>query len=124
MLDSVIRDWLEPSPLCPLRAMSGNMWALHPSIYIIFYNMLCFTMSRLKNSFIIQLGVETKFNTLQIAQSELTLVSLKSKHEQHMTRIRISGSLIQDTCSFTACGLLVMSLERERRPCVDIFFFL
>jgi hypothetical protein len=31
MLDSVIRDWLEPSPLHPLRAMSGNMWALHPS---------------------------------------------------------------------------------------------
>jgi hypothetical protein len=34
MLDSIIRDWLEPSPLHPLRSMSGNMWALHPSIYI------------------------------------------------------------------------------------------
>jgi hypothetical protein len=33
MLDSVIRDWLEPSPLHPLRAMSGNMWALHPSLF-------------------------------------------------------------------------------------------
>jgi len=34
MLDSVIRDWLEPppAPLGPLRAMSGNMWALHPGI--------------------------------------------------------------------------------------------
>jgi hypothetical protein len=32
MLDLVIRDWLEPSPLHPLRAMSGNMWALHPSL--------------------------------------------------------------------------------------------
>ncbi len=29
MLDSVIRDWLEPSPLRPLRAMSGNMWPLN-----------------------------------------------------------------------------------------------
>jgi hypothetical protein len=31
MLDSVIRDWLEPPPPHPLRAMSGSMCALHPS---------------------------------------------------------------------------------------------
>jgi hypothetical protein len=42
MLDSVIRDWLEPSPLHPLRAMSGNMWALHPSRVIIYLEGLWF----------------------------------------------------------------------------------
>ncbi len=31
ILDLIICDWLEPPPAGPLRAVSGSMWALHPS---------------------------------------------------------------------------------------------